>query len=111
MPWLQEALARVRAGFRALFRAGEADARMEEEFRFHVDMETERLTREQGLAPDEARRRALARFGRLDTHRESMRDGRGARWVADLMADARYALRGMRRSPTFVVAVALTLGV
>src|SRR5207237_9265824 len=50
-------------------------------------------------------------FGGLDRHREEMRDGRGARWLGDLTSDLRYALRAMRRSPGFAVAVALTLGV
>ena len=40
-----------------------------------------------------------------------MRDGRGARWLAELTGDLRYALRAMRRSPGFAVAVALTLGI
>jgi len=83
---------------------------MEEEFRFHLTMETERLIGF-GLTPDEARRRALATFGGLDHHREAMRDGRGARLFADFATDVRYALRAMRRSPGFALAVALTLGV
>ena len=41
----------------------------------------------------------------------TMRDGRGARWFDDLIADVRYALRAMRRAPGFAIAVALTLGV
>src|ERR1043166_5351146 len=86
------------------------ERRMEEEFQFHVAMETDRLIAT-GVAPTEARRRALVAFGGLDTHREEMRDGRGARWLDDLAADVRYALRAMRRSPAFAIAVALTLGV
>jgi putative ABC transport system permease protein len=95
---------------RSLFRRQSAESRMEEEFRFHVEMETARLTRH-GIADAEARRRALASFGGLDTHREAMRDGRGARWLADVVVDVRYALRGLRRAPAFAVAVALTLGI
>jgi predicted permease len=98
------------ARLRSILRRRETEDRMEEEFRFHLDMETARLVRE-GLSPDAARRRALASFGGRDTHRETMRDERGARWFDDLGADLRYALRGMRRSPGFAVAVALTLGV
>jgi hypothetical protein len=98
------------ARLRAVLRPGEAEARMEEEFRFHVEMETARLVRE-GVAPDAARRRALLAFGGLDAHREAMRDERGARWLDDLGADVRYALRAMRRRPGFAVAVTLTLGV
>jgi predicted permease len=86
------------------------DVRMEEEFRFHVEMEEGRLIAT-GLDPVEARRRALVAFGGLDSHREAMRDGRGARWFEDLGADVRYAFRAMRRSPGFAIAVALTLGI
>jgi hypothetical protein len=83
---------------------------MEEEFDFHIDMETRKLVRE-GLTPSEARRRALIAFGGLDAQRETMRDERGARWFHDLGADVRYAFNGMRRSPGFAIAVALTLGI
>jgi predicted permease len=98
------------ARLRSILRPRDAEDRMEEEFRFHVEMETARLVRE-GVSPEEARRRTLATFGGLDTHRETMRDERGARWLDDLGADLRYALRAMRRSPGFAVAAALTLGV
>ncbi len=101
----------VFARLRSITGARSSESRMEEEFTFHVEMETKRLIEEQGLSPAEARRRALVAFGGLDSHREAMRDGRGARWFDDLGADIRYALRGMRRSPGFALAVALTLGV
>src|SRR4051812_35753762 len=81
-----------------------ADARMREEFAFHIEMETARLIAQTSLDPDEARRRALIAFGGLDAHGESMRDERGARWFADLGADVRQALRAMRRSPGFAIA-------
>jgi len=95
---------------RAVLRPRSSESRMEEEFRFHVEMETECLV-QKGVPRDDARRRALVSFGGLDHHREAMRDGRGARWFDDVAADVRYALRGMRRSPGFALAVALTLGV
>ena len=95
---------------RSLFATRASEARMEEEFAFHLQMEAERLAAS-GLSPKEARRRALVAFGGLDRHREAMRDGRGTRLLSDFAADVRYALRIMRRSPGFVVAVAITLGV
>ena len=78
------------AQLRDVFRGNEAEARMEEEFEFHIDMETRKLVGE-GLTPYEARRRALVTFGGLDAQRETMRDERGARWFHDLGADVRYA--------------------
>src|SRR5690348_5821786 len=83
---------------------------MEEEFAFHLTMETDRLVAA-GVPVDEARRRARVAFGGVDRHREEMRDGRGARLLDDLSSDLRYALRAMRRSPGFAAAVALTLGI
>ncbi len=64
---------------RSIFDARSSEARMEEEFRFHVEMEAQRLAGERGIEQTEARRRAMLSFGGLDTHREAMRDGRGAR--------------------------------
>src|SRR5689334_15371392 len=89
---------------------GTAEARMEEEFRFHLEMETDRLVAA-GMTRDEARRQALVAFGGLDHHREAMRDGRGARLLSDFAGDVRYGLRAIRRSPGFAIAVALTLGI
>ncbi|MEX2154924.1 MAG: ABC transporter permease [Gemmatimonadaceae bacterium] len=100
----------ILARVRAIFRSRAAEARMEEEFRFHLEMETQRLIGE-GLAPDEARRRSIIRFGGLDAHRETMRDERGARWLDDFVGDLRYAMRAMRRSPGFAIATAVTLGI
>ena len=53
--------------------------------------------------------RSLA-FGAVEGYREAMRDERGARWFDDLRADVRYAVKGMRRNPGFILAVTLTLG-
>jgi putative ABC transport system permease protein len=98
------------ARLRAVLRPRDAEGRMEEEFRFHLDMEQARLVRE-GLSPEAARRQALVTFGGMETHRERMRDERGARWLGDIGADFRFALRAMRRSPGYALAVALTLGI
>ena len=75
----------LKARVRSIRDARGAESRMEEEFLFHVDMETERLVAE-GLSPDEARRRALISFGGMERQREAMRDGRGRRWLDDFVA-------------------------
>jgi hypothetical protein len=106
MSWLAGARARLRL---VLTRQVVED-RMEEEFRFHVEMETEKLIRA-GVSPREARRRALVAFGGLERHRESMRDGRGVRWLADLVQDLRFALRSLARRPGFTVVAVATIAV
>ena len=78
MKWLDAARARLRL----LVARRAAEARMHEEFRLHIDLETEKLIRERGLAPDEARRRALVAFGGVEKHKEALRDGRGSRGSA-----------------------------
>jgi len=94
---------------RSIFRPGDAEARLDEEFQFHLETETEHLIRA-GVHPAEARRRARLAFGAVEGHRETMRDERGARYVDDLRADVRYALKAMRRHPGFLLAATLTLG-
>ena len=98
----------VVARARSWLRPRGAEARLDEEFQFHLDTETENLIR-YGVPPGEARRRALLAFGALESHRETMRDERGGRWLADLGADLRVAGRSMRRHPGFTLAVTVTL--
>lgn len=104
MSWLRGAWARVRGTLRR--RA--ADARMDEEFRFHIDQETEANLR-RGHSAAEARRRALLAFGGVDRHGEEMRRGRRMPLVEDLALDARLAARSLARSPGFTFAAVLTL--
>src|SRR5262245_2935747 len=94
---------------RSMLRPGDAEARLDEEFQFHLDTETERLIRA-GVHPAEARRQALVAFGAVEGYRETMRDERGARYIDDLRADVRYALKAIGRHPGFILAATLTLG-
>ena len=49
----------IRARLALLLAPSAAEARFNEEVRFHIDMESERLIREEGVSPEEADRRAL----------------------------------------------------
>lgn len=87
-----------------------ADRNMDEELRFHIDMETEKNIR-QGLDPGEARRRALLAFGGVERHRQRLREGRSLPVLEPLWLDLRFALRSLARTPGFAVLAALTIAV
>ena len=106
MRWVDAAPARLRL---LLFRE-EVEQRMDEEFRFHLDMETERLVREAGVDPREARRRARAAFGGVEAHKAAVRDGRGGwAWLAGLQRDVRDGIRSLAKRPAFTAVAILSL--
>jgi hypothetical protein len=63
----------ARARLSLLVTGRSAEARMDEELAFHVDMEADRIVRERGLPRVEARRLALATFGGVTRHKEELR--------------------------------------
>jgi predicted permease len=110
--WLHGTVARLRL----LFGRPSNESRSEREFQFHIDMEVERLVREQGLEPGEARRQALAAFGGVEQHREALRDGRGTAWLGGLSLDFKLGLRMLAKTPGLTLvgvlgmSVAVTIG-
>ncbi|MGH7638944.1 MAG: ADOP family duplicated permease [Gemmatimonadaceae bacterium] len=104
---LRAALTRVRELFgpRSRF-ADEQD----DEFRFHIEMETAENVRS-GMREADARRAALVRFGGTQRWRVETRDARGVVAIDNLGRDARFAFRRLRRAPAFAAGVIATLGI
>ena len=99
----------IRTRLGLIFGRRAAESRMDEEFRFHLDMETERLVREEGLEPAEARRRAFVAFGGVERHKEALRDGRGLAWLGGLSLDLRLGLRMLVKYPGLTVVGGLAM--
>ena len=89
----------VRTRLRVALDRRAAKARTAEEIALHIDLEADRLVREQGLEAREARRRALVAFGGGERYREEMRDGRGPALLGGLSLDLRLGLRMMAKHP------------
>lgn len=103
-------LERIRYGARALIRRRRAEQDLDDELRFHLEVETERNVRV-GMSPAEARRRALVAFGAAERFREEARETRGTRWLEQTWQDVRYGLRALRKTPAFTIVVVLTLAI
>ena len=100
------------ARLRSLLGRQSAELRADEEFRFHVDMQTEKNIG-RGMAPADARRHALLQFGGVDRHRETMRDTQRPRLLSELSQDARFTARALRHNRAFSLTAVLivSLGV
>jgi putative ABC transport system permease protein len=105
MTWLD----RLRRRVAALLHKEEMDRDMDEELRFHIEMEAEELVRTRGLSPSEARRQAMLAFGGMERVREEGRDTRGVRVLEELLADLRFAARMCSKHTGFAAATVLTL--
>ncbi len=105
--------ARARSFWRGIRRPDRLDAEMDEEMRFHLEMEAERLARERGLEPGEARRRAAIAFGGTDRYREEGRDARGLTRVRGMKLDFALGLRMLARYPglTAISVAAMAFGI
>ena len=93
----------------ALFSRQAVERDLTDEVHFHLQMEIDDLVRSRGLSREEAQRQARLRFGGVDRHTESHRDARGVRLIEDSIADLRYAVRALRRTPAFTISSVLVL--
>src|SRR5687767_6231357 len=102
-------LHRWRRRARVLTRKVDVEREMDEEMRFHVEMEAADIARATAVDAAEARRQALIAFGGTDRFKEEAWQARGARPVDDLVTDVKYGMRWLRKTPGFAAVAVLTL--
>ncbi len=95
---------------RALFRKGDLDRELEAELQYHLEREAEKIE----ISSDSvlnAKRDAKLAFGPVESIKEQCREARGTSAVESFLADVRYGIRGLKRSPAFTLAAILSLAV
>ncbi|MGA8163136.1 MAG: permease prefix domain 1-containing protein, partial [Acidobacteriaceae bacterium] len=93
---------------KAFFHKGPMDAELDAEMASHLEMAVEENVRS-GMSPEEARRRAMVRFGGVQQAREEQRAARGLPFLDVLGQDLRYTMRTLRRDAGFTVVAVLIL--
>jgi predicted permease len=92
------------------FRRTKWDRERREEIESYLDLETrENLAR--GMREDEARAAARRKLGNSTRIREEIYGMNTIGWLDSFCRDVRYALRGLRRNPTFTGVALLTLAI
>jgi predicted permease len=99
---------RLRHWLRCLLRPGALERELREEILLHLEMETARNLRA-GMAPEEARRKAMIDFGGAERFLEQTRRERPTRGLEDFLTDLRGAARSLWKSPGFAAVTVLTL--
>jgi len=112
----QGLLARLRVLWRGVARPSQLDAEMDEEMKFHIELQTDRLIRDRQLDPVEARRQAYVAFGGVEKWKEAGRDTRALQWIDHVSLDCKLGVRMLIKHPSltligaFSMTVAIAIG-
>lgn len=91
-----------------VFRRGRNDAAFDAELESHLHLHADDNLRA-GMAPDEARRRAVLKLGGVEATREARRDQSSVPILEQLIQDLRFAGRHLLKAPGFTTTAVATL--
>ncbi len=103
-------LARLLSAVRRLWAPDRADRALDDEMRACIDLLAAEYEAA-GVRHEEALRRARIEIGGVESVKQSVRDVRAGAGLERTVADVRYAVRALYRTPAFTLAAVLTLGV
>src|SRR5437867_124222 len=101
-------LRRLFLKFYLLFANSKAEAELAKEIGAHLALLEDEYLR-QGMPPEDARRAARIAYGGVEQAKQLHRDERGFQGLGEILQDARYTFRQLRKSPGFTVTAILML--
>lgn len=93
---------------RSLFRRAVVEQEMDDELRYHIEELTEQLRR-RGMSHADAHTEAMRAIGGLERRREEIRETRRVNHIENFLADVKYAVRRLVRTPGFTIVSIITL--
>jgi putative ABC transport system permease protein len=98
----------IKSALRILLHTQQVESELDDEIASYVAAVTDEKIAA-GLAPEEARRRALAECGGTEPVKQAVRNSRAGALAESLRQDIRFGIRQLRRNPAFAWTAIITL--